>query len=403
VVTQASHRWLIIVEEAFLPADAGGRTETLAFLQACLNWGVDCFVVVPGVDGTKRTLYEEALPGAQFCFVPRRDHWQALLTMRPYVVASRPFPRALAREVCREAARWGATAVISSTFRVSHIGLVSARLLGVPLVIRPHNLESEYFRNFAASSTGVRRLAYGLESIKLRRFEAKIHALPDVAAFADISEEEAARRSRLSSRPVKYLPPFLPTGALTAPAPRAQSTDVLFVGALDSPNNLDGLYWFLDEVWPRVLAGTPTAVFRVAGRRPARGVLQRLNTAPRTIAMPDLADISAAFESAAVFVNPMRRGAGVNIKVVEAVGRGVPMVSTTVGLRGLGLVPGVHAMVADDPHPFADAVSQLLTDQAYGQQLAVAARRHIRLLLDHDRLIELLVGLAAPPSAAALL
>jgi polysaccharide biosynthesis protein PslH len=388
-------RWLVIAEEAFLPANAGGRTETMAFLQACLTRGIGCYVLVPGVAESERPVYEHALPGARFRFLPRRDRWQAQVSLRPYVIESRPFPRALARGVARESAAWGATAVIASTFRVAHIGLATARLLGLPLIIRPHNLESEYFRNFAASTSGLRRWAYRLESAKLRRYEQAIHRLPEISAFADISEDEAIRRRRLSARPVEYLPPFLPTGALSAPVTRKQATDVLFVGSLDSPNNLDGLHWFLDEVWRHVTSSNSApAVLRVAGRNPSPALLRRLEVSPRTVVMPDLPDIGRAFEMAGVFVNPMWRGAGVNIKVVEAVGRGVPMVSTSIGLRGLGLIPDVHALVADEPLAFATAVRRLLDDRALGEQMAAAARAHILSLLDHNRLIDVLSRLA---------
>jgi glycosyltransferase involved in cell wall biosynthesis len=397
-----THRWLVVAEEAFLPANAGGRTETLALLQACLTRSISCYVLVLGADESQRSVYELALPGALFRFVPRRSHWPAHLSTRPYVIESRPFSRTLARDVCRDVAVWGATAVIGSTFRVTHIGIAAARLLGVPLVVRPHNLESDYFRNLAASSSGLRRFAYRMESAKLRRFEAAVHILPDVTAFADISKDEAARRRRLSTRPVEYLPPFLPSGALSAPANRDTATGVLFVGSLDSPNNLDGLQWFLDDVWRHVVPATdrPT-ILHVAGRNPSPALLRRIQCFPRTVPMPDLPDIGAAFDTASVFINPMRRGAGVNIKVVEAVGRGVPMVSTSIGLRGLGLVPNVHALVADEPLAFAGAVSRLLEDRALGERLAAAARTHVRSLLDHNRLIDALVRLSNPPTRSA--
>lgn len=388
-------RWVVIVEEAFLPADSGGRTETLAFLRACLSTGIACYVLVPGVNEAQRSEYSEALPGAIVQFLPRIERWHAHLSRRPYVIASRPFPPTVADAVRSNVTRWGATAIISSTFRVAHIGIALARALRLPLIVRPHNLESEFFRSLAQAASGPRRLAYRVEAGKLRRFESVVHTSKYVSAFADISEEEADRRRLASTRPVHFLPPFLPAGISDVPARRGRDDIVLFLGAMDNANNVEGLRWFLHEVWGMVLDNRPEATLRVAGRRPSPHVLREIAVAPRTLGMTDLPDISPAFESAGVFINPIRRGAGVNIKVIETTGRGVPLVSTSIGLRGLGLVPEVHALVADDPHEFAVAVSRLLADRQLGERLAAAALAHILLLLDHNRLISAMLKMIA--------
>jgi glycosyltransferase involved in cell wall biosynthesis len=390
------HRWLVLAEESFLPADSGARTETLAFLQAALTRGIACYVLVPGVDESERPIYEGALPGAVVQFLPRTERWTAQLSIRPYIIASRAFPPKVANAVLGAVANWRPTAVISSTFRVSHIGATAARTLGVPLLIRPHNLESAYFQALAGSSSGLRRHAYWLEAKKLRRFEEVIHSLP-VAGFADISEDEAEIRRTLTARPVHYLPPFLPTGAQST-SRRQAATDVLFLGSLDNSNNVDALRWFLQEAWGRVLEHCPATHLIVVGRRPSKAVFDLVARAPSATVMADLPDIDVAFVTAGVFINPMRRGAGVNIKVIEATGRSVPVVCTSVGLRGLGLVPNVHALVADEPGDFADAVCRLLRDQGLAERLASAAHGHVTALLNHDRLLGAMMAMLSNES-----
>jgi glycosyltransferase involved in cell wall biosynthesis len=69
-----------------------------------------------------------------------------------------------------------------------------------------------------------------------------------------------------------------------------------------------------------------------------------------------------------------------------------------VGLEGLGIAPGVHALVADDPAALADALVALLTDDALASRLAIAAREHVCTHYAWDvigpRFVEALVGAA---------
>jgi O-antigen biosynthesis protein len=57
-----------------------------------------------------------------------------------------------------------------------------------------------------------------------------------------------------------------------------------------------------------------------------------------------------------VSIAPLRFGAGMKGKVGEAMSFGLPVVTTSVGAEGFGLTPGEHALVADDPDEFAQAV-----------------------------------------------
>jgi glycosyltransferase involved in cell wall biosynthesis len=87
--------------------------------------------------------------------------------------------------------------------------------------------------------------------------------------------------------------------------------------------------------------------------------------------VPDLAPIYA---TASLVVVPMRLGSGTRIKVLEALARGKAMVSTSIGIEGLDLRPGVDVVVADEPAAFAQACTRLLGDREARRQLGRTAR-----------------------------
>lgn len=384
-------RWLAIAEEAFVPADSGGRVESLNLLRAATAAGIALHVLVPGIGPGELPAHRAALPGAVVEAVPRRTGPLSHLRLTPYLFASRPMPAGLADRMRPE----GFTAVLAVSFRTAHLAVALAEALDVPAVVRPHNVESAYFAQLADGLGFPRNLPHRAEAWKLRRAEAAVHASPRVALFAEIAEEEVAARSALTRTPVVHVPPFLPPLAAPAPAERTTSGDtVLFLGALDNGNNADAARWLAAELGPALRAVRPATDLHVVGRR-APEALRRELAAAGVRATYDAPEVGSHLAAADVFVNPVRHGAGVNIKMVEAMAAGLPVVTTPVGARGLHWRDGEHLVVAEGVTGFRDAVAGLLDDPARRSALAKAGRAFVEGLDGVGRLRRLAADLAA--------
>ena len=88
-------------------------------------------------------------------------------------------------------------------------------------------------------------------------------------------------------------------------------------------------------------------------------------------------DLGRCLRQSAVLVVPLLSGSGMRVKILEAFARGIPVVSTTIGVEGIDAEPGEHLLVADRPEDFARAVRRVLDDPAEAARLAGAARRLI--------------------------
>lgn len=390
-------RWLAIAEEAFVPADSGGRVESLNLLRAATAAGIGLHVLVPGIGPDELPAHRAALPGAVVEAIPRRTGPLSHLRLEPYLFASRPMPAGLAERMRPE----GFTAVLAVSFRTAHLAVALAGALDVPAVVRPHNVESAYFSQLADGLGFPRNLPHRAEAWKLRRAEAAVHASPRVALFAEIAEEEVAARAALTRTPVVHVPPFLPPLAAAAPAERTTSGDtastgstVLFLGALDNGNNADAARWLAAELGPALRAVRPATDLHVVGRR-APEALRRELAAAGVRATYDAPEVASHLAAADVFVNPVRHGAGVNIKMVEAMAAGLPVVTTPVGARGLHWRDGEHLVVAEGVTGFRDAVARLLDDPARRSALAKAGRAFVEGLDGVGRLRRLAADLAA--------
>lgn len=143
-------------------------------------------------------------------------------------------------------------------------------------------------------------------------------------------------------------------------APESDQPNVLFVGAMNRPENTDAVTWFITHIWPRVLERVAEATFTVAGAHPSTK-LQELAANTRNIEFTGFVQsFDEVFAKARMCVVPLRRGAGVKFKTVEALMRGVPVVSTSVGAEG---IEAQHLLTAitDDANLFAERTITALT------------------------------------------
>jgi glycosyltransferase involved in cell wall biosynthesis len=141
------------------------------------------------------------------------------------------------------------------------------------------------------------------------------------------------------------------------PAMRRDPKAALFVGS-SGIHNVDGLRWFLAEVWPLVRADLPDAHLLVCGLA-SRGV----PFAPTGVTLHGrVDDLTRYYYTAGQAICPLRAGSGLKIKMLEYFAHGLPCVTTSVGASGFAASAAPPFVVADAPRAFADAMLGLMTD-----------------------------------------
>lgn len=203
-----------------------------------------------------------------------------------------------------------------------------------------------------------------------RRQEARL-----VQAFDAVLASEGDRRYHESAGlPVRAFPISWPVSPPPAPANRAVATfDVGFI-ASDAVFNLQGILHFAKNVLPLVQARKPDFSVLVAGRicEPLRLIEHEV---PGLRLQGSVGDLNSFYQSVRIVAVPLQAGTGVSLKTLEAMGFGCPIVSTTVGARGLDAAIDRDLVVADDPTAFAASLLALLEDPARQERLGRNARR----------------------------
>jgi GT2 family glycosyltransferase len=150
--------------------------------------------------------------------------------------------------------------------------------------------------------------------------------------------------------------------------PFVDRKDLLFVGAFQHPPNADGISYFSQEVFPLVLRHLPDIKLYIVGSSPTPTV--KALASSNVIVTGWVKDIGAFFESARVFIAPLRYGAGVKGKIGQSLTYGLPVVTTSIGAEGMSLVDGRDVLISDTPEQFARNVVQLYSDELLWQKLS---------------------------------
>ena len=210
--------------------------------------------------------------------------------------------------------------------------------------------------------------------------EVRLLADFDHVVFNAREEAEIYVGAGLARSKVAMLP--VPRPDMGAPDARAATGERPYqVGLIASASlsNVEALYFLLQQIMPRLRAsGARLLVAGTIGR-----YAKPLMTPADGAVLGWIEEVSTFYDQVEVALVPLLTGTGVSVKTMEAAAHGAAIVTTTVGLRGLDLQPGVDLLVADDADEFAASVLRVLNDASLRAELRRNAveglnRRHSR-------------------------
>jgi polysaccharide biosynthesis protein PslH len=242
------------------------------------------------------------------------------------------------------------------------------------LVVDSHNIDYDLARQYAHVGGLVRRFYAGANWRKLRREELATYRDADgvyLCSAADqrrLHDEVPGARTLVipNAADVEYYQP-------RATDPPADARTVVFFGHLSYFPNVDGVTYFVQEIWPRIAEAHPKARLKIIGGQAPRS-LQAL-VRPGVELTGFVPDLRPHLAEAAAVVVPLRLGGGTRLKIVEAMAMGKAIVSSTLGAEGIEAVPGRDLLIEDQPAAFADAVSRLLAEPGLAARIGRSARQ----------------------------
>lgn len=222
-----------------------------------------------------------------------------------------------------------------------------------------------------AALTGAAEDAQAARRTKARELEA--YASVDMVIAVGADDREVLRRE-LPHVPIEVVPLVHALPAYSDPAVR-QFGELVFVGGFRHDPNVDAVLYFCRDILPAIVAVHPAVRVKIIGSRPPPEVVALANEHVEVVGY--VPDIAPYLQHAYISVAPLRYGAGMKGKVSEAMSYGLPVVTTSIGAEGFGLVPGRDLLVGDTPQHFAEQVIALLDDVALHRRVARAGHEFV--------------------------
>lgn len=201
-------------------------------------------------------------------------------------------------------------------------------------------------------------------AVKLEAQERGIWRKADVVLYPSQDEADAVRELE-PGVDARAILPYAFDRFETGLTPGDRS-GILFVAGFAHPPNVDAAEWLVYEIMPRVWREIPGVRLSLVGANPTARVLEMAGDQVEVTGFVTDAELTERYGQARVAVVPLRFGAGVKSKVVEALQQGLPLVTTPVGAQGLAGVERVSD-VLEQPDAIADAIVALLRDDARWQ------------------------------------
>lgn len=227
------------------------------------------------------------------------------------------------------------------------------------------------------ASNPVLRFLYGLETRRLEAWEGRIAGWNDLVHLISERDLKQVKGHEAWKDRVFYNPHGVDEQVFVPSPEKRVPGRVVFTGNLGFQANEDAVSWFCSEIWPLIASRSPSATLLVAGANPTSKVQESVRRAERGSLMPNPKDMWGVIQTADVAVDPLRIGAGLQNKILEALACGVPMVSTTLGNEGIGAKAGAEIVLADDAEGFGQEVVRLLSDHEARSRMGLAARSFI--------------------------
>jgi glycosyltransferase involved in cell wall biosynthesis len=372
---------LLFVSPRFLfPVDSGGKIRTTQILRG-LKGGEYAVTLLSPASAAEQQQHAAAIAGVCDKFVAWAGARGALAAKAVRLAAAfsaLPSPVATDRSAQGSRAVREALAAQPSVvvFDFPHAAVLAPERVATPSVLFTHNIEAEIFKRHAQVNSGALKLLWRSQFRKMVRFEAE--TLRRFDSIVAVSERDASAFTEdYGARNVRVISTGVDLDYFSYAEPGA-ALNVAFTGSMDWLANRDGIDFMMDEIWPHVAARAAEARMTVVGRSPPAWLVRKAEQAKLNWSFTGFVDdVRPYVHGSGVYVIPLRVGGGTRLKVYEAMAMGCPVVSTTIGVEGLPLVPDKHYLLADDGKSFADAILRLMTDAELRTRLSEESRRFV--------------------------
>ena len=275
---------------------------------------------------------------------------------------------------------------LESVFMTPYMPVIRAHSQA-KVVLRAHNVEHMIWKLVAQSERNPLKRWY-LKHLSLTLGAYEREHLNDYDGVVCITANDEQLIRTMGCRKPMLSIPFGVTPE-TETQVEEEPNSLFHIGSMDWMPNLEGVKWFLKQVWPKVHERMPHLTLYLAGRKMPEE-LMRLETEGVRV-LGEVPDAAYFIMSKQINVVPLLSGSGIRVKIIEAMSAGKVVVTTTIGAAGIGCTDGKDVLIADTPEQFVEQLQRCVDDPEFRRQIGCNATRLIAEQYGNEQLTQQLL------------
>jgi glycosyltransferase involved in cell wall biosynthesis len=242
--------------------------------------------------------------------------------------------------------------------------------------LRAHNLEHEIWERRAHQTKNpVIRHYFKILSDRILRLEKSLIGNIDLLVPISERDMEGYRKMGLSCSSL-VCPAGLDIRSYPVPPPII-GISLFYIGALDWGPNTEGLDWFFDHIWNRLLVLHPEVTFHIAGRN-SHYYFSSKKEIMNVIVEGEVEDAHTFIISHSVMIVPLLSGSGIRVKVLEGMLLGRAVITTSCGAEGLSVTHKKNIMIGNTADEFIEHINTLIASPDMASAIGSEASRYVK-------------------------
>ncbi len=256
------------------------------------------------------------------------------------------------------------------------------------IVIRAHNIEHRIWKRLCDNCTSLLKKIY-LNHLSKTLMDYELKSINLADGIITISKPDMDFFLQNGCyKPMKVIPFGINNSVINQVIPKSIGVNqsVIHIGYIGSMNwypNIEGMEWFIENVWiPNFLANSKVH-FHLAGRLIPNSFYNY--QFPNLSVHGEVEDAYSFINDCDIIITPLFSGSGIRIKIIESMLLGKPVVTTTVGAEGINYTDKHDIIIADDEVQFTDAIKLLIEN--HDLRKIIGNNAHELIHLEHNMAI----------------
>lgn len=248
---------------------------------------------------------------------------------------------------------------LEGLYLISYVNTIRKDFNG-PIIMRSHNVEHHIWENLSVESESkLKKWYFKLLAKRISSIEKRINKNVDGLVAISNPDKDWFIKNNFDKPSITIPAGYFPNEKVFD-SETYENPTICYIGALDWLPNTEGLFWFIDWVWPRIQSEIPNVELHIAGRNASEELADRLMMERNIVFHGQVADSAEFLSKCSIMIVPLLTGSGIRVKIIEGMFLKRAIVATSVAAKGIEAKHGEQIFIADSPEVFAIEVCNLL-------------------------------------------